>query len=343
MTFPRLQSHSRPAARRFLAVLLLTLAVSLGHVSVPWILQSSGRQIAFGDRPVPPEIKLVATRPIIATTLPPPAAPAPEPPPSADETRRESGTGQTAKPKTPDASVSIPTVVATPETAPQHSPEGTAILYSISGRFSGQQVGGSARLQWKLDPTAYLALLEVTGSHQFSTLFIWNARTVGVIDPTGMHPATYDEEFRGAGGHQVHSLAFAPVEVLGAATEQVLPLDPLSALLKLSSDLYALRQAAASPAEGSQLPAVIVRLGMRTLQFTVERQGDETLSSPFGLLRTEKFVTKSMATANDEPEIRIWLAPEFRYAPVRVMLIHGATTALSFDLFSEPADFPVWR
>lgn len=338
----------RPADRRLLALLLLTLIVSVGHVSMPWALMSSGRQIAFGDKVATPPVA-IATRSIIATSLPPPAETptTPRTPPRDKLSSPDSGSRQPAK---PTGVTTEPLALAPPPPdapADQPSSAGTAILYSISGRFAGQLAGGSAKLQWKLDPTAYLMSLQVTGSHQFSPLFAWNAKTSGVVGPMEMWPDAYDEELLVAGEDQrAYSLTFPRAESLGSAEEQpsaTVSLDPLSSLLKLGSDLHALRQSGTSPIAGSVLPPITVRLGSRTLQLKFERQDDETLSSPFGLMRTEKFVTKHSPAQPDEPQIRLWLAPEFRYVPVRVVVMHTETTTLSFDLFSEPAEFPAWR
>jgi hypothetical protein len=215
-----------------------------------------------------------------------------------------------------------------------------AVLYSVSGQFGGRSVGGNATLQWKIDPKAYLASLQVTGSHQFSTLFAWQLKVQGKVDGSRVRPPLYDEDLLIAGEHrQSHSIQFE--EVLRDTPGHM---DPLSALLRLSSDLHA-RNAEALPDAVPRKPEgypVVVRLGQRSVHLRFLQQGEEELSTPFGPLRTEKYVTEYPNAFHDGPQITLWLAPAFRRALVRIVLEQPEVAALSFDLSSEPVAFPAW-
>ncbi|MBL0728070.1 DUF3108 domain-containing protein [Piscinibacter sp. HJYY11] len=220
------------------------------------------------------------------------------------------------------------------------------LLYAISGYFGGHAVGGSAQFRLKVAPHEYLASLDVTGSHRFSTLFAWRLKTRGLIEDHSMRPETYDEalQFAGAGG-SAHTVTFADESHPDQTTAgtPIPRLDPLSALLRMSSDLHQ-RQASPGATGGASGPyAIVVQLGARRLHLNFERQGEELLSTPHGELQTEKYVTKYLNNFHDGPQVSVWFAPAFRHAVVRILIEQEGLAATRFELESEPTAFPAWR
>ena len=325
-------------AGRSVAVALLVVAVSLGHVSLPWLLQYSSRQIQFASS-LPPEAVTVVTLKSVPDTSPaaPPVVTA------KPDTPRPPATRSTPAPRvsTPQAAPAS-AAAAAPATAASAAPLDdtggeAALLYALSGQFGGHAVGGSATLQWKLEPSGYLLSLQVTGSRQFKTVFAWELRTRGRSSSGSMHPDVYEEELRTAGeGQQSVTVPFSdsPTHDPGAGPR----LDPLSALLKLCNDLHLRHQE-----EASQPYPVVVRLGSRSLHLSFAREGEEELPTSWGNLRTEKYVTKYPNEFYIGPRVTLWLAQGFRHAPVRVRVEEQDLARLDFDLLSEPVAFPAWR
>lgn len=349
MPSPREPFLTRLRAGRIVAWALLIVAVALGHVSVPWLVRAGLPQIEFNRGA--PVAKPLVIRQVTQTPIQPPVERAllavpkeggdrPKPQPAAPP--------QTLKHRSVALQASItPDFVAAPEphTAEDMKDEGE-MLYAISGYFGGRPVGGSARFKLKLAPSEYLASLDVTGSHRFSTLFAWQLKTRGLIEDHAMRPENYDETLQFAGtGLSSHSVTFAPESHPDQTTAGTLipRLDPLSALLRMSSDLHQRQASPGAPADTSEPYAIVVQLGRRSLHLNFERQGEELLSTRFGELQTEKYVTKYLNDFHDSPQISLWFAPAFRHAVVRIAIEQEGLAATRFELESEPTDFPAWR
>lgn len=344
MPTPSVSSPIRLRAGRLAALSLLIAVVSLGHVSVPWVLETRLQHLEFqgNARQAAP----LVTREITHEP-PPPAPPHPAPreaPPKAHTTPPITGRPPQHQTATPDAgSTQTPAVGAQPPTPDDGQVEG-ALLYTISGHFGGHPVGGSARLQLRVGPSAYLASLDVTGSQRFSTLFVWQLKTRGIVEGHSLRPDAYDETLQFTGeARSSRSVAFAPEP---GAEDALRPdttprLDPLSAVLRMSSDLHS-RPAPAASSPSSGYP-IVVRLGHRSLHLNFEREGDELLSTPYGPVQTEKYVTKNPNAFYEGPAISLWLAPGYRHALVRIEIRQEDLTALRFELQTEPTDFPAWR
>jgi hypothetical protein len=333
----------RLAAHHAIVWAILIVTVSAGHLSLPWVLDYSSSQIEFAKRK-PAETVALTTRSIstelpVDTLTPPPVHPKRE----VGATPHRPTAHPTLTPTAKTEDVPATPLVTAEEAAPLDDKEGEgAVLYSVSGQFGGRSVGGNAALQWKIDRSAHLASLQVTGSHQFSTLFAWQLKAHGTVDGSGVRPALYEEDLLVAGERrQSHSIQF----------EEVLPpdtsgphMDPLSALFSLSSALHALN-VEVPPHTAPRKPAgysIVVRLGQRSLHLRFQHQGEEELSTPFGSLQTEKYVTEYPNAFHDGPQITLWLAPAFRRALVRIVIEQPEVAALSFDLSSEPVAFPAW-
>ncbi|WOB09306.1 DUF3108 domain-containing protein [Piscinibacter gummiphilus] len=322
---------------RSVALALLVVAVSVGHVSLPWLMPYSSRQLEFASRAPQEPVTLVElktapdtlrTPPIVAAKRDTPPAPAPHKPPA-------------PRAATPQAAPA-PAAADEPAPAPSATPlDGTggeaAVLYAVSGQFGGHAVGGSATLQWKIEPSGYLLSLQVTGSRQFKTVFAWDLRTRGSSSGGSMSPDVYEEEQRTTGeGQQLRAVQFSdnPAQEPGTGPR----LDPLSALLKLSNDLHLRPQE-----EASQPYPVVVRLAGRSLHLSLVREAEEDLPTSWGNLRTEKYVTKYPNEFYFGPQVTLWLAPSLRHAPIRVRVEEQDVARLDFDMLSEPVAFPTWR
>lgn len=333
--------------RRAFAWVVLVATVAAGHLSLPWVLEFSLRRVTL-VAPGPVETIALQTRRVVpepAAPPPPPPAPAKaqsgEPPPPPPLRRPAVLPERTERASRPPADDALPAA----SVAPIDDTSGdSAVQYTVSGQFGGRTVGGNATLQWKIDPTAYVISLQVTASHQFTSVFAWQLKTQGSADRDGMHPQTYDEGRVVSGeGQQSRSVQFesepTPNSTAGPR------MDPLSGLLKLSSDLH-LREGGDAAVRAGPLPglySIVVRIGDRSMHLNFRQQGEEELSTPFGPLRTEKFVTEYPNPFHDNPQVTLWLAPAFRHAPARVRIEQPEVAVLSFDLASEPVAFPAWR
>lgn len=333
--------------RRAVAWVALVVTVAAGHLSLPWLLEFSLRRVTLVN-PGPAETIALQTRRVVPepATLPPsPPPPAKaqngEPPPLPPVSRTPVSPGRTEDASRPPAEEALPA----PSVAPLDDTSGdSAVLYTVSGQFGGRTVAGNATLQWKIDPNAYVISLQVTASHQFTSVFAWQLKTQGTADRDGMRPETYDEGRVVSGeGQQSRSVQFesepTPDSTAGPRV------DPLSGLLKLSSDLHLRDGGDATQGTGPSPHSysIVVRIGDRSLHLNFRQQGEEELSTPFGPLRTEKFVTEYPNPFHDNPQVTLWLAPAFRHAPARVRLEQPEVAVLSFDLASEPVAFPDWR
>lgn len=339
-------------AGRVPGVLLLTSVITILHLALPGMLPSR-----YWDLDRKPG-KAGAVSALETRVILPPA------PPSARTTTSPADTGRTETP--------APRVIARADRVTQDDPahtspaaalsEGTAsdvttsaekthanaadadgsLLYSISGRFAGQQAGGSARLEWKLSDSSYALALQVTGSHRYAALFSWRLKTQGQIAVTGMQPHRYEQETQLADQPSVRETLQLATPGSDTRTEDISSpqdLDPLSALFQLATDI---RAHAGTPTSGPIRTAVRVRLADGLVQLTFEQHEDETVETPFGPLRTEKYVTQSQP-AEDTPVITVWMAPELHYTPVRVRIDRQDFAALVFELASEPLHLPAWR
>lgn len=323
---------------RSVALALLVVAVSLGHVSLPWLMQYSHRQIEFASSVPPEAVTLVTLKTAPETSPPAPPVVAAKPDTPRPPAARSTPAPQVSTPQAAPASAAAAEPAPAASATPLDDSEGeAALLYAVSGQFGGHSVGGSATLQWKIEPSGYLLSLQVTGSRQFKTVFAWDLRTRGGSSSGGMHPDVYEEEQRTTGeGHLLLAVPFSdePAQDPGTGPR----LDPLSALLKLCNDLHLRPQE-----EASQPYPVVVRLGGRSLHLSFVREGEEELPTSWGNLRTEKYVTQYPNEFYIGPRVTLWLAQGFRHAPVRVRVEEQDLAKLDFDLLSEPVAFPSWR
>ncbi|MBX3621861.1 MAG: DUF3108 domain-containing protein [Rhizobacter sp.] len=239
------------------------------------------------------------------------------------------------------AEVASPTNSSPEDGEPDATPADGSLLYSISGRFAGQQLGGSAKLEWKIGDSSYTLVLHATGSHRHAALFSWRLQAQGAIDAQGPHPHTYEQETRLAGQGAIRKAMKLADDEPGSQVdpnETAREFDPLSAVLQLTNILRT--RVTTSLAEPIR-PTVSVRLADSSVQpLMFDRQDDETVETPFGPLLAEKYVTRNRQLVDDAPVVTVWMAPELRYTPVRVRIEHQDLAALNFDLASEPTRFP---
>lgn len=326
-------------ARRVLALLALTLAVSIAHLLASWGVPSPGKMPEFKPSPgTPTLITRQVSAPSRVAPVPEPAAPSarpPAPPTARQETATASGS--------PTASPTLPAGLPPDPGTKDRSDEG-ALHYTVTGRFGGQLLGGSAKLEWKVVQSAYALSLTVTGSHRFSTLFAWQHAARGRITAEGPRPDDYEETLSLLGQNDARrEVSFsAPQPALGFGATTQTPTagaDPLTALLQLAMGL---ETAAATPAEGAAQPALVtVNLAEGSFTLSFEREGDEVVESPFGPLPVIKLVSREAGIGPGGTVISLWLAPELRYAPVRVQVDSQGVTFVTLDLASEPTALPL--
>jgi hypothetical protein len=342
-------SHTRRHSDvpRTIAWAFLVVAVAAAHLSLPWAWGLSRGRVELTDH-APAETRALHTRRIAAETLPPRSqssvAAEPSNRPALSPPLLDTRTAPAPERAENPAETRVEEAPAVEAATALESEQGTGpVLYTVSGQFSGRTVSGNATLQWKIDPDAYLISLQVTASHQFTTTFAWQLKTIGTVDRGVMKPALYDEARLLAGeGRQSHLVEFEREPTPDPANGP--RMDPLSAMLRLSSDLHTRSSELPSSFDRiSEAYPIVVRVGNRSLHFNFRRAGAEELSTPFGMAHTEKFVTEYPNPFHDHPQISLWLAPAFRHAPVRVQIEQPEVAVLSFDLSTEPVSFPAWR
>jgi len=335
-------------AGRAIGVLLLTISVTAAHLVLPlllpgrpWVLArpTAARAPALETRQLPalPAPVAEAVTPSTSPQQPDPAPPPPQPKTArAPVTERPASAPSAAASAAPGTTPAL-TASATEPTEVARS-EG-ALLYAVSGRLGGQPLGGSARLEWKLGSARYTLSLQATGTHRYSVVFAWNLKTEGRIAAEGLVPQRYEEDTQFSGASTSHRVLQS--DAREPDRPQAEGLDPLSALLRLAADVQA--PAVATAASEPRRTAISVRLPDRPVTLDFEGQGEETLESPFGPLRTEKYVTRHAAPIHDDPIVTVWMAPELQHTPVRIRLERQDLATVVFDLASEPQKLPAWR
>jgi len=344
---------TRHNARRITGCLLLTAVVSAAHLLLPWAWPAKNQLLQLNKKSELERPPTVNTRQITLAATPTPraaqATPSSEPAkPRVSAARKPERLDE--PPPTLQAAAPPPPESPAPQQSASDELDGLGSLaYAIAGRFAGQQVGGSAKFEWKIGKSAYAITLNATGSRHYSVMFAWELSSQGTVGMDGMRPGSYEETLMLAGEPTkrqtiafTDSVAGADTAASGTSSQLAAELDPLNALLKLANDLHALKQTPGEAASAGAGFSIAVRLNDRVLNLDFERQADETVESPFGPLHAEKFVTKYTRLIHDEPVITLWLAPELRHAPVRVRVEQQGAVAINFELSSEPMAFPAW-
>jgi hypothetical protein len=207
-------------------------------------------------------------------------------------------------------------------------PKATRIHYALRGYYNGE-VYGRAKVDWartgnryqiNLDVGVNLAMLEVFGRRMTSE---------GRIGAQGLHPERYDEETRIALKDPIRSSIWFEDQTVRLANGQQHPRlpgvqDTVSQFVQLSW-LLATQSDRLEAGTVVELPLALPR---NQSVWLYDVQEPEILSTPFGDLQTwhmiprrKEHLGKSILLAET------WLAPAYRYLPVRIRITQGAADA----------------
>ena len=353
---------------RAAALLALVGAVVAVHGCV---VRHVGEHLAplGGSDPLPERMQATYTRtmeladPVVAArTVPPPR----RRPPRAVEAPRAASVPETvASAASEPVAESVPTEAiaeATPEVAPAAAasapavpsavidltasgageappfewPQATRVTFNLTGNFRGD-VHGSAQVEWVRQDDRYQVHLDVVVGLQVAPLMTRRMSSEGRITPDGLRPDRYDQETKLAFSTPSRStVLFGPADVLlanGQRRERWTGVqDTASQFVQLAWQ-FTTQPELLKPGAVIEVPLALPRAISR-MRYNVSEP--EVLWTDFGQIPVIRLTPQLVPKPGGDLAVEMWIAPQFRYLPIRLKIHQDAETFVDLMITKPP-------
>ena len=280
---------------------------------------------------LPPKPKRRVTSPVsdVAASEPvvpePPAEPMPE-----------------LAPEVADVGASAPAVVAASEPSespPFEWPDATRITYDLTGNYRGP-IHGDAQVEWVRVGDIYQVHLDVSVGPSLAPFMSRRMSSSGRITPDGLRPERYDQQTKmpfSTPTHAVVLLEHDHVQLANGQRRERWPgvQDTASQFVQLAWRF------STQPDQLVPGGTVIVPLAMpRAIQEMVYDVSErEMLATPFGDVPVYRLVPRLVPRAGGDLSVEMWIAPEYRYLPIRLKIHQDAETFVDL-MITKPPELP---
>lgn len=345
----RRRLRGRPAALAALALL-----IAAGH---GWVAERVSRhmaEVAAGGEPLPERLQAVylRTMPRVDPVAVAPAAPEvlrrPRPVrvPVASETAPsapEPAASAIAEPVPAAASAAdtpVPAPVATSASAPAllpfEWPVATRVTYLLTGFFRGD-LAGTAQVEWLRDGSRYQVHLDVTVGLQIAPLMSRRMSSQGTITGEGLKPERYDQETRLPFSAPTRALVrIEPDQVVLASGQRRATLpglqDTASQFIQLAWQ-FSTQPKLLKPGAVITVPLAMPR-SVAQMQYDVLEP--EVLPTHFGDIPVIRLKPRLVPKPGGDLSVEMWLAPQYRYLPMRLRIHQDAETYVDLKITKPP-------
>lgn len=191
-------------------------------------------------------------------------------------------------------------------------PPSSRMAFDVKGKVSGINYSAKATLEWQLNQQGYRAFQEV----RIPVVGTRSQLSVGGISAQGLEPARFEDSRKNRVLH--FDQRANTVRYPGAAEVVPMPAaaqDRLSVFFQLASMVAS---DAGAQEQGKRLEIPTVSVNKQDV-WVFEVVGPETLNLPAGQIQTLK-LRRLPRKAGDDQVSEIWLAPQWRFMPVRILV-----------------------
>lgn len=345
------------ARRRFLALAVVVAAVLVAHGCV---VRQVSRHAAGLLHPEPGMERLTAvyTR-TMAPADPLPvvkAAPKPKPRPRPAPVVAEAPEPAASEPevRAEPALEPAPEVAETPETAPGTAeaepepatsgspfqwPDATRITYALTGNYRGP-IHGDAQVEWVREEDVYQMHLDVSVGPSLTPFMSRRMSSTGRITPDGLRPERYEQETKLPFSTPTRAVVLLQPDHIQLANGQWRERwpdvqDTASQFVQLAWR-FTTRPELLVPGATVSVPLAMPRA---VQEMSYEVFGPEALVTPFGEVPVYRLEPKLVPRAGGDLSVEMWLAPQYRYLPLRLRIHQDEETFVDL-MITKPPELP---
>jgi len=352
---------------RVAAAVTLVAVVSLIHGCLVDRLAGHANALKADADPLPKRMQAVYVRSMEPLAPLPVAAAVPPPPPAAVRSAVSAGAQAASAPVEPEPETKLPVLPkeeAPAAPAPSHAeasasavpadtqtaqapstaasgvpfewPEGTRVSFALTGNYKGP-IHGSAQVEWLRVEQRYQVYLDVRVGPNLAPFMTRTLSSVGIVTSKGLQPQTYVQEtqlpFQQATRATV-TMGLDGVQLANGTRRYGLPglHDTASQFVQLSW-LLSTQPELAQPGGVIDMPLAMPR---SVESFAYDVLGLEPLSTPFGELEVLHLKPRRVARAGSDMTLEMWLSPQYRYLPMRVIIRQDAETFVDLMITKPP-------
>lgn len=268
------------------------------------------------------------------------APPAPEPAASAASAASEPEP-VTAPPSAPVVAeaASVPVVVPVAEAAsapPFEWPRATRVSFDLTGYYRGE-VYGTAQVEWLREDDRYQVHLDVYVGLKVAPFMSRRMSSEGVITAEGLVPRRYDQQTKLAFSQPTRStVLLEPDHVLlanGQRRERWAGVqDTASQFVQLAWQ-FSTHPEQLKPGATVTVPLALPRAVSRMVYDVSE---PELLRTNFGEISVYRLKPRLVPKAGGDLAVEMWIAPQFRYLPIRLKIHQDAETFVDLMITKPP-------
>lgn len=287
-------------------------------------------------RPAPEPVADIASAPDAEPPAAGASAPEPEAPRLADadspETLPTQAASEASAPWQPE-----PVASAAADGTPVFEwPTATRLSYVLTGNYRGE-VHGSAQVEWLREADRYQVHLDVVVGLSVAPLMSRRMSSEGLVTGQGLAPRRYDQQTKLAFNEPRRStVLMGPdgVRLANGGWRERWPglQDTASQFVQLAW-LLSTRAELARAGATVEMPLALPRNVDRVLYDVLE---PETQHTSFGEIQVLHLKPRRVARADTDMTVELWLAPQFRYLPVRAIIRQDADTFVDLAITRPP-------
>jgi len=350
--------------RNVAGVAALVVAVVVAHGCVVREVSRHVNGLARPDAP-PERMKALYTRtmapaePVVAVTAPPKVKPRSRPAPTEVAAPAAGASAVPAEPEIADlAAEPVPDVAELPAStpvlaavepdpgsgpsqggAPFEWPLATRITYDLTGNYRGP-IHGEAQVEWVREDDVYQVHLDVSVGPSLVPFMSRRMSSMGRITPDGLRPERYDQETKlpfSAPTRAVVLLAPDHIQLANGQWRERWPnvQDTASQFVQLAWR-FTTKPELLVPGTTIVVPLAMPR---SVQEMAYEVSDRESLQTPFGEVAVYRLKPKLVPRAGGDLSVEMWLAPQYRYLPLRLKIHQDAETFVDL-MITKPPELP---
>jgi len=285
--------------------------------------------------PAPRPKRVAAVAPAARPELPASAAsePVPEPAPAP-----EPASEPVSAPEVADAA-SMPVVAPTEEAAsapPFQWPKATRVSFDLTGYFRGE-VHGSAQVEWLREDDRYQVHLDVYVGLKAAPFMSRRMSSEGVITADGLMPHRYDQRTKFVFSSPAWStVMLEPDHVLlanGQRRERWAGVQDSASQFVQLAWRFSTQPDLLTPGAAITVPLALPRAMSRMVYDVSE---PERLATGFGEMTVYRLKPRMVPKPGGDLAVEMWIAPQYRYLPVRLKIYQDAETFVDLMITKPP-------
>ncbi|ARN22660.1 DUF3108 domain-containing protein [Piscinibacter gummiphilus] len=270
--------------------------------------------------------------------VPAPAVPEPEAPePAASAPVPVPEPEPVLEPVAEAASVPVVVPVDVAASAPPFEwPLATRVTFDLTGNYRGP-IHGDAQVEWVRQDDAYQVHLDVSVGPSLAPFMSRRMTSQGRITPDGLRPERYDQETKLPFSNPTRAIVLLEDQQIQLANGQRRERwpgvqDTASQFVQLAFQ-FTTQPALLTPGAVITVPLAMPR-SVTPMLYDVSEP--ETLWTSFGEIPVYRLKPRLVPRAGGDLAVEMWIAPQYRYLPIRLKIHQDAETYVDLMIRKPP-------